>query len=77
MPLLTVNLTSRIFQEVSPLIERGLYTGLDQFMEIAALNQLALERGITPEAESERASGGAPGGGTQGNACLAEGPRGG
>src|SRR5437660_1201068 len=49
MPLLTLNLASKTFEEVTKLIERGLYSGLDQFIEVAALNQLALERGVSPE----------------------------
>src|ERR1700674_2712378 len=48
MPLLTVNIASKTFDEIRTLVERGFYSGLDQFMEVAALNQLALERGTSP-----------------------------
>src|SRR5438270_13908487 len=49
MPLLTFNLASRTFDDITKLVERGLYSGLDQFLEVAALNQLALERGVSPD----------------------------
>src|SRR5712691_4296900 len=49
MPLLTVNIAAKTFDEISRLMARGLYSGMDQFMEVAALNQLALERGVSPE----------------------------
>jgi hypothetical protein len=49
MPLLAFNMASKTFEDITRLVERGLYSGLDQFLEVAALNQLALERGVSPE----------------------------
>src|SRR5437016_2090576 len=49
MPLLTVNIAAKTFDEITRLVGRGLYSGMDQFIEVAALNQLALERGASPE----------------------------
>src|SRR5260370_29224993 len=49
MPLMTFNIASKTFEEISKLVERGSYSGLDQFLEVAALNQLALERGVSPD----------------------------
>src|SRR6267143_5579783 len=49
MPLLTVNIAAKTFDEITRLVGKGLYSGMDQFIEVAALNQLALERGVSPE----------------------------
>lgn len=48
MPFLTANLAASVFDEIKALVERGLYASPDQFLEIAAFNQLALERGVKP-----------------------------
>jgi hypothetical protein len=67
MPVIAVNLAAGVFAEVRTLVEKGLYASPEQFMEIAAFNQLALERGATPEevvAHGHRDSvGGGPSGG--------------
>ncbi len=47
MPIATVNLSATVFEDIKALVERGLYKGLEQFLEIAAFNQLALERGVS------------------------------
>jgi len=47
MPIATVNLSAVVFEEIKALVEKGLYKGLEQFLEIAAFNQLALERGVS------------------------------
>ncbi|MBS2023596.1 MAG: hypothetical protein JST92_14430 [Deltaproteobacteria bacterium] len=49
MPLLTFNVAAKTFDEIAKLIEAGAYSGMNQFLEVAALNQLALERGTSPE----------------------------
>ncbi len=48
MPVIAVNLSATVFGKVSRLVERGLYASAEQFLEVAACNQLALERGVTP-----------------------------
>jgi len=47
MPIATVNLSATVFEDIKSLVEKGLYRGLEQFLEIAAFNQLALERGVS------------------------------
>jgi hypothetical protein len=49
MPVVALNLAVATFSEIRALVERGLYGSLEQFLEIAAFNQLALERGVKPE----------------------------
>jgi hypothetical protein len=49
MPLITVNLTSGIYERIKALVEKGLYTTPEQLLEIAAFNQVALEDGLRPE----------------------------
>jgi hypothetical protein len=49
MPVIAVNLSARVFARVSGLVERGLYASAEQFLDVAACNQLALESGVTPE----------------------------
>jgi hypothetical protein len=49
MPLIAVNLSQKTYSEVMALVASGAYTGPEQFLEIAAFNQLALERGLTPD----------------------------
>lgn len=48
MPFLTTNISSQVFEEVKALVEKGLYGSPEQFLEIAAFNQLSLERGVKP-----------------------------
>jgi hypothetical protein len=48
MPVIAVNISSAIFEEIRALVDRGLYTSLEQVLEIAAFNQVALERGTSP-----------------------------
>jgi hypothetical protein len=48
MPLIAVNLSDKLFYQIKELVERGLYLSPEAFLEIAAFNQLALERGATP-----------------------------
>ncbi|MGH7436535.1 MAG: hypothetical protein ACRENE_12750 [Polyangiaceae bacterium] len=49
MPVIAVNLAAGVFADISGLVGKGRYASPEQFMEIAAFNQLALERGATPE----------------------------
>jgi hypothetical protein len=48
MPLIAMNLSDKLFYQIKDLVERGLYISPEAFLEIAAFNQLALERGATP-----------------------------
>jgi hypothetical protein len=48
MPLLAINLSDKLFQAVKELVEGNKYQTFESFLEIAAFNQLALERGATP-----------------------------
>lgn len=48
MPVIAANITSTLFQRVRNLVERGLYANPEQFLEIAAFNQIALEDGAKP-----------------------------
>jgi hypothetical protein len=48
MPIFAVNLSERLFGSIRELVEKGLYQSLEGFLEVAAYNQLALERGVTP-----------------------------
>src|SRR6516225_5202840 len=48
MPLLAINLSDKLFLQVKELVEKGSYQSPESFLEIAAFNQLALERGATP-----------------------------
>src|SRR5438477_12217733 len=54
MPVITVNLTSGIYERIEVLVEKGLYTTPEQLLEIAAFNQVALEDGLRPEELLER-----------------------
>src|SRR5438046_10665383 len=49
MPLIAVNLSQKTYADIISLVTTGAYSGPEQFLEIAAFNQLALERGLTPE----------------------------
>jgi hypothetical protein len=48
VPVVAVNVSNAVFEELRGLVEKGLYVSPEQFLEIAAFNQLALERGATP-----------------------------
>jgi hypothetical protein len=48
MPLLAINLSDKLFLAIKELVEKGHYQSPESFIEIAAFNQLALERGATP-----------------------------
>ena len=48
MPLLAINLSDTLFDQIKPLVEKGLYKSFESYLEIAAFNQLAMERGVTP-----------------------------
>lgn len=50
MPVVAVNLSLQVISEIRSLVENGVYTSPEQFLEIAAYNQLALERGSRPDA---------------------------
>src|SRR5207244_10125077 len=54
MPLIAVNLSDKIIQEIRELVDKGRYISLESFIEIGAFNQLALERGATPAEIIER-----------------------
>ena len=48
MPLLAINLSDTLSDQIKVLVEKGLYRSFESFLEIAAFNQLAMERGATP-----------------------------
>jgi hypothetical protein len=48
MPLLAINLSDKLFLQIKERVERGNYQSFETFLEIAAYNQLALERGASP-----------------------------
>ncbi|HEV3256669.1 MAG TPA: hypothetical protein VG013_07320 [Gemmataceae bacterium] len=54
MPLLAMNLSDKLFLAIKELVEKGNYHSPEGFLEIAAFNQLALERGATPAEIVER-----------------------
>jgi hypothetical protein len=54
MPLLAINLSDTLFDQIKVLVEKGLYKSFESFVEIAAFNQLAMERGATPTEIVER-----------------------
>ena len=54
MPLIAVNLSDKLLQEIRALVDSGRYTTLESFIEIGAFNQLALERGASPAEIVER-----------------------
>src|SRR3989442_791792 len=49
MPVIAVNLSQKTYTDIMTLVSAGAYSSPEQFLEIAAFNQLALERGLTPE----------------------------
>ena len=48
MPLFAINLPDAVFDSIKKLIEQRRYRDVEAFVEVAALNQLALERGTSP-----------------------------
>lgn len=54
MPLIAVNLSDKLLQEIRELVDDGRYANLESFIEIGAFNQLALERGASPSEIIER-----------------------
>jgi len=54
MPLLAINLSDTLFGQIKEHVEKGKYSSFEAFIEIAAFNQLALERGATPAEIVER-----------------------
>src|SRR5262245_32573960 len=50
MPLLAINVSDKLFFQVKELVEGGTYQSFETFLEVAAYNQLALERGASPAA---------------------------
>src|SRR5436309_1016120 len=52
--MLALNLSDTLYDQIKPLVEKGLYKNFESFLEIAAFNQLALERGATPSEIVER-----------------------
>ena len=54
MPVIASNLSSGLFEKIRGLVDKGLYMSPEQFLEIAAFNQVALEEGYTPEEIIER-----------------------
>lgn len=49
MPVIAVNIAGKTFSEIQDLVGKGHYVSPEQFLEIAAFNQLALERGTKPD----------------------------
>ena len=59
MPLLAVRVSEKIYESIKELIEAGRYANAAAFLEVAAMNQLALENGGPPAdggADPERAA---------------------
>jgi hypothetical protein len=54
MPLLAINLSDTLSDQIKVLVEKGLYRSFESFLEIAAFNQLAMERGASPSEIVER-----------------------
>jgi hypothetical protein len=48
MPLFAINLPDAVFDPIKELIDQRRYRDVEGFVEVAALNQLALERGTPP-----------------------------
>jgi hypothetical protein len=48
MPLIAMNLSDKLLGQIKDLVEKGMYVSIEAFLEIAAFNQLALERGASP-----------------------------
>jgi hypothetical protein len=54
VPLIAVNLSDKLLQDIRTLVDSGRYATLESFIEIGAFNQLALERGSSPAEIIER-----------------------
>jgi len=54
MPMIALNLSDKLLQEIRTFVDSGRYTTLESFVEIGAFNQLALERGSSPAEIIER-----------------------
>jgi hypothetical protein len=54
MALFAINLSDKLFADIKRLVEQDKYQSFESFLEIAAFNQLALERGATPAEIVER-----------------------
>jgi hypothetical protein len=48
MPLMTVNISQKIYSIIQDLVTQDRYATPEQFLEVAAFNQIALERGSRP-----------------------------
>ncbi|HKM83822.1 MAG TPA: hypothetical protein VJY15_23060 [Candidatus Acidoferrum sp.] len=48
MAVIAVHLSPKTFGEIMKLVSAGSYTGLEQFVEIAIFNQIAMEKGSSP-----------------------------
>jgi len=48
MPVIAVNVAPQVLAEIRALVEAGNYASPEQFLEIAAFNQIALEKGAAP-----------------------------
>src|SRR6266545_3887640 len=49
MPIFAVNFSEKLYLAIRDQIEKGHYQSLESFLEVAAHNQLALERGKSPD----------------------------
>jgi hypothetical protein len=47
--MIAVKLAPAVYEKIRSFVEKGLYLSPEQFLEIAAFNQVALESGIRPE----------------------------
>lgn len=75
MPLVAVNLSDKLLQEIRTLVDTGRYATLESFIEIGAFNQLALERGASPAEVIERGHRRAPGKTEAGHDAAAPAPK--
>jgi hypothetical protein len=48
MAVIAVHVSPKTFGEIMKLVSAGSYTGLEQFVEIAIFNQIAIEKGSSP-----------------------------
>ncbi|MHC4661119.1 MAG: hypothetical protein ACYS8W_05465 [Planctomycetota bacterium] len=49
MPIIATNIATETYEKIKVLVEQRKYTNIEQFVEIALLNQVALEQGSSPE----------------------------
>jgi hypothetical protein len=54
MPIIAINISEKLILAIKELVERGLYQSFESFLEIAAFNQFALERSVSPTELLER-----------------------